>query len=59
MVSQNVIASLLIVTGIVLLAIVNELGWLVLMVPVALLVARSSMYTGRPRNSVAGAFKKG
>jgi hypothetical protein len=59
MVSQNAIACLLIVTGIALLAIVNELGWLVLMVPVALLVARSFMYTGRPRNSMAGALKKG
>jgi hypothetical protein len=41
MASQNAIACLLIATGVLLLAIVNQLGWLLVLVPVALLVARS------------------
>jgi hypothetical protein len=39
MANQKAIACLLVITGILLLAIVNQLGWLLLMIPVALLIA--------------------
>jgi|HubBroStandDraft_6_1064221.scaffolds.fasta_scaffold6272850_1 hypothetical protein len=48
MASQNAFASLLVAAGLLLLAIVNQLGWLLLLVPVALLVARSLAGNGQP-----------
>jgi hypothetical protein len=48
MASQNAFASLLVAAGLLLLAIVNQLGWLLLLIPVALLVARSLAGTGTP-----------
>jgi hypothetical protein len=59
MASQNAFASLLVAAGLLLLAIVNQLGWLLLLIPVALLVARSLAGTGQPRNIMAREFKKG
>jgi hypothetical protein len=59
MASQNAIACLLIATGLLLLAIVNQLGWLLVLVPVALLVARSMADTAQARNIMAREFKKG
>jgi hypothetical protein len=59
MASQNAIACLLIATGLLLLAIVNQLGWLLVLVPVALLVARSMAGTAQARNNMAREFKKG
>ena len=58
MANQSAIAYLLIVTGIVLLAVLNQLSWLVWLIPLALLfsVAISSRSN---RNNVARELKKG
>ena len=59
MASQNAFACLLVATGLMLLAIVNQLGWLLLLVPLAFLVARSLVSTAHPRNVMAREFRKG
>jgi hypothetical protein len=56
--ASHALAGLLIVTGVLLLAVVNQLGWLLVMVPLSLLVARSVMSTARPRNTIAREFRK-
>jgi hypothetical protein len=56
--ASHALAGLLIVTGVLLLAVVNQLGWLLVMVPLSLLVARSVMSTGRRRNTIAREFRK-
>jgi hypothetical protein len=48
MVSQNTIACMLIATGLLLLAVVNQLGWLLFVIPLAYLAARSLAGTERP-----------
>jgi hypothetical protein len=48
MASRNALASLLVAAGLLLLAIVNQLGWLLLLIPIALLVARSLAGAGQP-----------
>ena len=58
MANQTALACLLIVTSLVLLALVNQLGWLLWLVPVALLF--STMFSARrSRNVVARELKKG
>ena len=59
MASQNAFASLLVAAGLLLLAIVNQLGWLLLLIPVAFLVARSLASNVPSRNIMAREFKKG
>jgi len=59
MANQNVLAGLLMATGVLLLAIVNQLGWLLLLVPAAFFFALSLVGTGRARNIMAREFKKG
>jgi len=58
MASQNAIACLLIITGIVLLAVLNQLTWLLGLVPLALLFSAMTC-ARRSRNSVARELKKG
>jgi hypothetical protein len=41
MANQKMLACLLIATGLVLLALVNQLGWLLVMIPAASLIACS------------------
>lgn len=59
MASQNAIACLLVATGLLLLAIVNQLGWLLVLVPLALLLACSLAFAGKSRGAMAREFKKG
>ena len=49
MANQKTLACLLIVTGIVLLAIVNQLGWLLAMVPAAFLIAGTVAFSSRTK----------
>jgi hypothetical protein len=58
MASQNGIACLLIFTGVVLLAVVNQLTWLFWLIPLALLFTALTC-PRRAQNDVAREIKKG
>jgi hypothetical protein len=49
MANQTAVSLLLIVTGLVLLAVVDQLGWLLVMVPAALVIAVTLAGTGRAK----------
>lgn len=51
--SQTAVAFFLIVSAIFLLAVVNQLGWMLWLVPISLLLAGALGGNGRTRNSLA------
>lgn len=53
MANQTAIACLLVVTGLALLAALHQLGWLLVMVPAALLIAVTLAGTGRAKRHSA------
>jgi hypothetical protein len=58
MLSQTLIACFLILSALVLLAVLNHVGWLLWLVPLSLLLARGLSGNARTRNSLAGNVRR-